>query len=181
MNELVRIAAAMKALAKATTVAEVKGLRDIAETMRAHAKKVGAELELQNRCAEVKIRSERKGGGMLIGMTERGERRYRGGDHAKSHDVTLLADLGIEKMQASRWMLFARMDEAEFEAELAACIEAGNELTSALMYRSAKKAGHGETYDPGPIKGEYRVFYADPPTVILKLTSDFPKSEGSSD
>ena len=34
-----------------------------------------------------------------------------------SHAVTL-DDLGIERMQASRWMLLARMDENEFEAEL---------------------------------------------------------------
>ena len=65
MNTLVSINAAMKALVKATTVAEVKGLRDIAETMRAHAKKVGAGLEVQNRAAEFKIRCERKGGQML--------------------------------------------------------------------------------------------------------------------
>ena len=74
MNELVRIDAAMKALAKATPVAEVKDLHDIAETMRAHAKKVGVGLEAQNRCAEFKIRCERKGGQMLIDMAERGER-----------------------------------------------------------------------------------------------------------
>ena len=126
MKALVHIDAAMKALAKATTVAEVKDLRDKAEAMRAYARNVNAGLEAQNRCAEWKIRCERKGGQMLIDMAERGERRSRGGGHAKSHDVTLLADLGIEKMQASRWMLLARMDEAEFEAELASCIDAGN-------------------------------------------------------
>ena len=114
MNALVRIDAAMKALAKATTVAEVKGLHDIAETMRAHAKKVGAELELQNRCAEVKIRSERKGGQMLIGMAERGE-RHPGGKSIEFHDGTQLADLGIDKTKSHRWQLLIRMLAGQFE------------------------------------------------------------------
>lgn len=132
MKALVRIDAAMKALQKATTVAEVKNLHDIAETMRAHAKKVGAELELQNRCAELKIRSERKGGQLLIRMAKQKERHPGRGDHAELHDAIPLADLGIEKTQSHRWQLLARMVEAEFETELAACIDAGNELTSAL-------------------------------------------------
>ena len=162
MKALVPIDAAMQALAKATTVAEVKDLRDKAEAMRAYARNVHAGLEAQNRCAEWKIRCERKGGRMLIDMAERGERR--GDGRKRLHDETVsLEELGIDKAQSHRWQLLARMDENEFEAELATCIDAGNELTSALMYRSAKRTEHGKTFDPGPIKGEYRIFYADPP------------------
>ena len=73
MTALVPIDAAMQALAKATTVAEVKDLRDKAEAMRAYARNVNAGLEAQNRCAEFKIRCERKAGLMLIEMAERGE------------------------------------------------------------------------------------------------------------
>ena len=73
----------------------------------------------------------------------------------KFHDGTLLEDLGIDKKHSHRWQLLVRMDEAEFEAELAACIEAGNELTLALMYRSAKRTGY-ETYDTGPIEAQNR-------------------------
>ena len=162
MKALVRVDAAMKALTEATTVVEVKGLHDKAEAMRAYAKNVNAGLEAQNRCAEWKIHCERKGGEMLIGMAEREERHPERGDRRGFQDATRLEDLGIEKTQSHRWQLLARMDEDEFEAELAACIDAGNELTSALMYRSAKRTGH-ETFDPGPIEGKYRVFYADPP------------------
>ena len=162
MKELVRIDAAMKALTKATTVAEVKNFHDKAEAMRAYAKNVNAGLEAQNRCAEWKIRCERRGGQMLIDMAERGERR--GDGRKRLHDDTVsLEELGTDKTQSHRWQLLARTDEAEFEAELATCIEAGNELTSALMYRSAKRTDHGDTFDPGPIEGKYRVFYADPP------------------
>jgi len=163
VTALVPIDAAMQALAKATTVAEIKDLRDQAEAMRAYARNVNAGLEAQNLCAEWKIRRERKAGLMLIDMAERGERHPGRGDHAELRHATPLTDLGIEKTQSHRWQLLARMDEAEFEAELASCIEAGNELTSALMYRSAKRTNHGETFDPGPIEGTYRVFYADPP------------------
>ena len=60
---------AMKALAKATTVAEVKSLRDKAEAMRAYTRNVNAGLEAQIRC---------EAGQMLIDMAERGERRGDG-------------------------------------------------------------------------------------------------------
>ena len=115
MTALVPIDAAMQALAKATTVAEVKDLRDKAEAMRAYARNVNAGLEAQNRCAEWKIRCERKGGQMLIDMAERGE-RHPGGKSIELRDASQLADLGIAKTQSHRWQLLARMDENEFEA-----------------------------------------------------------------
>ena len=69
VTALIPIDAAMKALAKATTVAEVKGLRDKAEAMRAYTRNVNAGLEAQIRC---------EAGQMLIDMAERGERRGDG-------------------------------------------------------------------------------------------------------
>ena len=36
------------------------------------------------------------------------------------HDETFLDGLGIDRNQSHRWQLLARMDEAEFEAALAA-------------------------------------------------------------
>ena len=60
--------------------------------------------------------SERKGGQMLIGMADRGERAERGKPGMKFHDGTpLLDDLGIDKKHSHRWQLLYRMDEAEFE------------------------------------------------------------------
>ncbi len=53
--------------------------------------------------AEIKLRAERRAGGMLKEM----ERRPRGATKKeRSHDVTLpptLKDIGISKMQSSRW------------------------------------------------------------------------------
>ena len=74
----VQYAAFYSARGKATTVTEVKDLRDKAEAMRAYARNVNAGLEAQNRCAEWKIRCERKAGQMLIDMAERGERKKKG-------------------------------------------------------------------------------------------------------
>ena len=56
-------------------------------------------IEMQNDCAEFKIRAERKVGEFLQQME-----KQRGRPSPKrSHDVTLLRDLGIEKTQSHRW------------------------------------------------------------------------------
>ena len=79
---------------------------------------------------------------MLINMAERGQRVERGKPGMKLHDETSLADLGIEKSHSHRWQLLARMNEDQFESELKACIEAGNELTS--INQDLKGGGAGQ-------------------------------------
>lgn len=44
------------------TIAEVKDTRDKAEAMRAYSKQAEESLIMQNICAEIKLRAERKGG-----------------------------------------------------------------------------------------------------------------------
>ena len=58
--------------------------------------------EAQNSLAEIKIRAERKAGELLPGLIKQGRPSEK-----RSHDVTFLEDLGIEKMQSSRWQLEA--------------------------------------------------------------------------
>ena len=71
---------------------------------------------MQNRCAEIKIRAERKAGGMLA-ETEKNP----GGRPAenRSHDGTgfspKLSDMGITKNDSSRWQSIASIPEGEFE------------------------------------------------------------------
>ena len=60
---------------------------------------------MQNQCAEIKIRAERRGGELIPEQITVG---------TKSHEVTL-SDLDISKMQSHRWQTIAKMPEEEFE------------------------------------------------------------------
>ena len=63
----------------------------------------GQSLEMQNQCAEIKLRAERRAGELLAEATRRG-----GDRKAKSnlHDVSL-KDVGISHIQSHRWQAVA--------------------------------------------------------------------------
>jgi len=50
----------------------------------------------------VRIAAQAKTGEMLREVAERGERKQRGGDQAKSHGATL-PERGVTKSESSRW------------------------------------------------------------------------------
>jgi len=56
---------ARQALAHAKTLDEVKDIRDKAEALRLYTKQAGEGLEMQNWCAEIKLRAERRAGELL--------------------------------------------------------------------------------------------------------------------
>jgi len=72
MKQLVHFNKAKKELALATKIDEVKEIRDKAEALRAYVKQVGESLEMQNQCAEIKVRAECKAGEMLAETVEHG-------------------------------------------------------------------------------------------------------------
>src|SRR5262245_11444211 len=119
---------AKAALQKAIRLDEVKDLRDKAEVLRLYTKQVSASLELQNYCAEIKIRAERRAGELLRDDPELRRRR----------SARLLL-LGIKKHQSSRWQRIAKLDAALFERFLVETTAAGMELTSAGVEREARK------------------------------------------
>ena len=55
---LVHFARARRELALATRIDEVKIIRDKAEALRQYLKQAGESLDMQNQCAEIKIRAE---------------------------------------------------------------------------------------------------------------------------
>lgn len=140
-NSLTKFDAAKHALAIASTVDEVKEVRDKAEAMRAYAKQAGESLEMQNQCAAIKLRAERKAGEMLAGME-----RARPADNLnvgpKSRELTTgptLADLGVSRNQSSQWQKIAAMPEDVFEDYISGTIASRRELTSKQMLLIAKK------------------------------------------
>ena len=57
--------------------------------------------------AEVKLRAERKAGGMLAEMAAKGERADGRGRPPKGSRDATLSDLGIKKDESSRWQKIA--------------------------------------------------------------------------
>lgn len=139
-------------LQKAKTIDEVRAVLDAAERLRLYLRQVDESLEMQNDAAEIKLRAERRAGEMLKEGAEKGSRdQGKGGNRkSQSHDVTVkpatLDEIGISKMQSSRWQAIASIPESEFEQAIQETKEAGGELTEAEMLRVAK----GERRESAP-------------------------------
>jgi hypothetical protein len=151
---LFHLSAARQAVEKAKTVQDLKGIRDKAEAVRAYAKQAGESLAIQNECAEVKLRAERKAGELLHEME-----RHRSGRRGKwSHDETVsepnpprlndkyrglycppptLEELGVDKNESSRWQQEASIPEPAFVKFISEMNAAKEEITQAALLRMA--------------------------------------------
>lgn len=134
-NELAVLNQASRILAEATSLDEIKTIRDKAEAARNYVKAAKLGLELQNHAAEVKLRAERKAGSVLKTL------RLRGGDRkSKGHrDSLKLDDLGISRNQSKRWQQIAAVPDVEFNQYLKGMNSDGREITSAGLLRIASK------------------------------------------
>lgn len=132
--------AAKTALEKATRIDEVKRLRDQAEAVRAYLRQSQGSLVMQNQCAEIKLRAERRLGVML----EETPLSAGGRPKNRSHDGTglpTLEELGVNKNQSSRWQHIASIPERDFDKYIRHVKEAkdGEELTTAGLLRAAER------------------------------------------
>ena len=158
--------AARRALSEAKSLDEVKDIRDKTEALRAYFKAAHVGLEMQNDAAELKLRAERRAGGMLAEMEKAKAGRP---PENRSHDETdfrgapTLSNIGISKSQSHRWQAEASVPAEEFERYVSDTREQGKELTSAGLYQRAKK-GRAPQRDAPPLpEGLFDVVYADPP------------------
>ena len=149
MTQLIEFDKARAALAKASSIDEVKAVRDQAEALRLYYRQTTEGLEMQNQCAAIKLRAERKAGEMLAVMD-----KNKGGNPNQLQPATssplTLAELGIEKTASHRWQKVAEIPEQEFEDYLE--VEEGQELTTAGLLRGkphvAQATGDNEWYTP---------------------------------
>jgi hypothetical protein len=88
-----------------------------------YTKQAGYPLEMQNQCAEIKIRAERKAGELIPDQITKG-------GNPKLHDVTL-KNLDISQIQSHRWQNIASIPEDKFEEHIDEIVEAKEELTTA--------------------------------------------------
>src|SRR3990167_3975386 len=131
---LVRYDAARMALEAASSVDEVKDIRDKAQAMAAYARQA-KDTALVEWATEIKVRAERRAGELLRDMAEKGERDPGGRGRIESRPATQLADLGVSRDQSARWQKLASVPEQQFEEAVQAAKEVAGEVTTAAMLR----------------------------------------------
>jgi hypothetical protein len=136
-----------RSLATADSSKEVKAARDQAEVLRVFLRNIDAGLEAQNKAAELKLLAERRLGQELAGL----EKAAGGRPSDKTGNTMLplshdgpptLAELGIKKIQSSRWQTIASVPEDEFKRYVAEVKDRSKELTTAGLIRFAKRLGN---------------------------------------
>lgn len=143
--QLIRYEAARTALAECQRIDEVKDIRDKAEAMAAYARQA-KDTELIQYATEIKVRAERRAGEMLAAMPKAQGVKFNGRDEAgnfrQSHDDTsqTLAEIGVSKVQSSRWQSLAGMSDEHFETAVATAKDTAGQVTTAFMLREAQKA-----------------------------------------
>ncbi len=145
ISSIEKLSIARSMLAEAKTLDDILNIRDIAEAARVYAQAAKLGLENQNEAAEVKIRAERKAGEMLAQMPKAVGTDYGGKQYADSNTMLpsnpppTLSDLGIERMQSSRWQQIASLPEEVFEEHVAKTKADHKELTTASVLKIARQ------------------------------------------
>jgi len=186
-RQLVLLGQAQQALAAATSLDEIKDIRDKAEAARKYVESARLGLQMQNHAAEIKLRAERRAGQLLARL------KLAGGDRkteAAEQELTL-EELGLTKHQSSRWQREATVPEDVFERFLQEANESALELTSQALLRLAreftpsKNSGADEDLaEPDSeqvfqsldqVRGSglrFTCIYADPPLLDGEVESD---------
>lgn len=161
-DPLAKLEAWYGSLEEATSLEEVKQLRDMAEAARTYARAAKLGIAAQNTAAAFKVRAERKAGELLVAQGF-GE---RGGDR-RSRDRVSLESLDIAAHQSKRWQKLAAIPEARFEDAVEDAVYTERELTTASLLQLARvligsAVGADSELPPLP-EGTFRTIVADPP------------------
>jgi DNA methylase len=125
---LTTVDAAFQALANANTPEELIDLADRAEAMRAYAKRARLGMIAQNRCADVRVRAERKLGELLAATP-----RLHGRPKSVPGENTLpsLSELGISDRKIShRAQRLAKIPQPDFDLWLRQAHQQEREITT---------------------------------------------------
>lgn len=139
MNEdtaLARISLAKKALAEAASLSDVLEIRDRATAMQAYANAKGAD-EAQQMALEIKLRAERKAGQFL-----KEQPRQEKGRPKKSNNSLHLSDLGVTRMESSRWQKMADVPEEKFED----LVSKSSGVTQSSILKEAERQTKGKPH-----------------------------------
>lgn len=167
-NTLTAFNEAYRSLMVAKKIDEVKEIRDKAEALRIYVKQQGQGLEMQNACAEIKLRAERRAGELLKEM-ERGQGNNNQwsalsqAETKQSEYSAALDEANVSRATAYRWQTIAELPDEKFEEELATTKNNCEELTSSRILKIARRYVAKDKPSPPPLDGKYRIIYADPP------------------
>lgn len=183
------IASAKRALEIAGSFEEVKDIRDRAQALRVYIRSIDAGRAAQNDAAEITILAEHRLGAELSRLDKasgtRGQligRGIIGGNlmlppnrGAPNMPPPTLAELGISKMQSSRWQTVAAIPHERIRRYIAEIKASGEELTTAAVLRfghrfanNAQRAGIASN----PVTHAASVFgviVIDPPWPMKKM------------
>lgn len=137
-NAIEELNKAERALAKASSIVEMKQLRDQAAAIAILADAQGFERAAQQ--AKIfQLKAERKAGAWL---GEFGRKPENGRPKEVSHAATL-NDLGISRSQSSRWQLEAEVPEHQFKQWVGNQVDNEKEVTAVGLQRFAKQLKGG--------------------------------------
>lgn len=119
-----------EAISCVSSISEAMDLAGRAKALQSYAKTSGQQLEVQNNVAELKIRAERKAGKILLDMEKPTNQHGE-----KNSTLQTLDDLGITRMQASRWQALAKVSDEDFDRYCTEQREKGKEITQAGCVR----------------------------------------------
>ena len=168
-NGLIILDRATQMLAEVRSVDDARDLIDLAEAARVYARQVNLGLEAQNHATEIKLRAQRRAGEILQSMEKNTGAMGIGSNQFEVRLQPTTApptysDLGIDKRDAHIWQTLATMPGDEFEDKIVEIKQECKELSTAALYREAKRAAaSNKPESPNPPTGKYRVIYADPP------------------
>lgn len=80
-------------------------------------------MSMQNQCAELKLRAERRAGELLASQVEMGRPK-------KVCPAGTLSDIGVSRKQSSNWQRIASLPEEEFEEYIAEAHEALSRIST---------------------------------------------------
>lgn len=157
MTGLIKFNEAYQALMVAKNIDEVKEIRDKMEALRAYLKQQGESLEMQNACAEIKLRAERRAGELLLEVERgNGTRTDITSIRPETRLQQVMRDNDLSRPAVYRFQSIANVPELVFESHIAQTKAAQNELTSAGMQKLARDIKAKETYqqrrdEPAPV------------------------------
>lgn len=141
MTQLMKYEAARQALDAAIMFDDVIAIKNVAKQAETYAR-LAKDNTLIEKATEIRVRAERKAGGMLSEALDRGERmpvngvnQYMRESHA---GIPTLAEIGVTAKESSRWQQLASMTEEHFETAVATAKDTAGQVTTAFMLREAK-------------------------------------------
>src|ERR1700747_3444638 len=128
---LITVDDALRALAEARSPEQLIGLANTAETLRRYAQRARLGMIAQNRCAEIRLRSERKLGEYLAGTPRNSGGRPK--PVPLGNGFPTLEDLGITRKLSYRAQRLAAIPAKDFDWYLRTAAAQEWEITTRLL------------------------------------------------